>query len=281
MTETPHYLQAQPRNVPDSFGNFLFRQGQVVDIIWPDDARSLNKRLVEYDVLVQHRDPNTDTGTGRTYRATLINQLGGFRDRTRQKLRADKPNKDGISRGTNVAILCLNGEHTAALIIGGLRDDRDSDLSWKDAQTSFEWEENGVSAIITDAGELQIKRGGPTDLDGKQDSGNTVEINTDAGKLVVKPEKGLQVGDGGEKFPKFTTYREAQAQLHQSIQETLATMATAIEAIAVLHLIPIIGPILATPAFGQLGTALETLTGFLASFEAQSQTFESRLHEND
>lgn len=277
----PHYLQNQPSPIPDTFGDTLLRQGQITDIIWPEDPRSLNKRLTEYEVLIQHRDPGSDTGTGRIYRATRLNDLCGFRDRSRQRLRYAKADKEGRSKGSGVVVLCLNGEHAQAVILGGLRDERDTDVGWRDSGIVWDWEENGVTASINEAGEFAFKRGGPTDIDGKQEEGNVVEIRTDTGKLIVQPENGLQIGEGTEKLPKFSTYRQAEGAMHQNIQNTLLTMATALNSIAVLHLIPIIGPILATPAFGQLGTVMSTLAGFLATFEGQGEAYLSTKHTSD
>lgn len=276
----PHYLSSSS-NQADAFGNVLLRQGQVTAIIYPEDTRSLSKRLVEYEVLVQHRDPGTDTSTTRTYRATLLNSLCGLRDRSRLRLRAEKPGKDGSGRGSKVVVLCMNGEHAQAVILGGLRDERDTDKGWRDEDVAWDWEVNGVAASVDAAGELHLERGGPTDLAGEQSSGNTVTVDTDGGKLVVKPENGLQIGEGTEKLPKFSTYRRAESSMLQNIQNTLLTMSTALDAIAVLHLIPLLGPILATPAVGQLGVAMGTLAGFLATFEGQGTTFESGKHTSD
>lgn len=71
----PHYLSPQGPASPDSFSDYLLKPGEVVGIIYPEDPLSISKKLIEYDVEVQFLDPQSRTGRGRPYRATLRSPL--------------------------------------------------------------------------------------------------------------------------------------------------------------------------------------------------------------
>ena len=277
----PHYLQRNRAETSDTLSNFGLRSGQVLDIIYPEDSRSQSKRLVEYNVLVQHRDPVTDTATGRQYRCTRLNELCGLSERQRLRLRKGAPDANGRSKGSHVLVLCVNGETAAAIIVGGLRDDRDTDKGWRDEDVVWDWQVNGVEASVGGDGDLHVRRGGPVDDSGEHSDGGEVAIDTDAGKLLVKPSDGLRLGEATDNFPLFTTYRKDQARLHQTMTAQLQVIGKMLATIASSLLVPVAGPVAASPQFTNISNAFEAINQAIQAFELQDGQFESRLHKND
>ncbi len=156
------------------FNNFLFRQGEVKRVIYPEDAASLSKRLIEYDVLVQHRENNTAVSK-MYHHCKLANDLAGLADKSFRTLRVD-PQKgasmssknefnDGV--GSKVTLLCLNGSDANALIIGGVRDTQDTDVGAKALGHHLHDVFNGASLDIRDDGSILITMGGKTQANGQ------------------------------------------------------------------------------------------------------------------
>ena len=124
----PHYLEMRPPSGDGAFGNMVMRVGEVQELIPPDDPRNLSKKFIEYRVLVQHLDGETLTGTSREYaHCVLINPFGGLADRAFWLLRADSKRDDtGLGKGSKVLMMCVNGEHNSAVILGGVRYETDA-----------------------------------------------------------------------------------------------------------------------------------------------------------
>jgi hypothetical protein len=78
-----------------------------------------------------------------------------------------------------------------------------------------------------------------------------------------------------------TSYRDAEQDLHQRLLELVIEAmvqiegcATAFKSIAVLHVLPILGPILAAPAMGQIGIQMTALTLVMQGIRDALQEFE-------
>lgn len=322
---SPHFLSSQVPSQPDSFGDFTLKPGEVTDVIYPEDPRSIGKKLVEYLVEVQFLDPQTRTGRTRPYRATLGNPMAGVTEREVLVLRADKPNQQtGIGRGSKVVVACLNGEQNSAIILWGLRDTAsDSDLGLRDSGVLYRWDANGVSIAVGTDGSMAMTVTGPKNKDNEttaepdrvgsfrlaangsaslglgssptSDQDDYVLADAADRKIKVSAQAGLHVGKATDSMPLFSTYRQAEGTLHAQLQAqmticqaALTTSAAALSAAATTMLLPVVGPILASPGIAQVGAQLSLVAqAFLQmqlaiqSFEARAETFLSRLNKND
>jgi len=191
-----------------SFSNNLLRVGEVKLVIYPEDARSVTKKFIEYDVMVQHREGGTAT-TKMYSNCHLADALSGFADtyfrvlRTPDKQPATTGNKTvnptSIGFGSKVLILCINAAHAEAVIITGIRDSRLSDKGRKGKGIHLEWTYNGVQFRINDDGSFSVEKSGPTQADGTRDTqrgpdtaANTkVSVDTN-GSFIVQTRDGRQ-----------------------------------------------------------------------------------------
>ena len=325
----PHYLEMRPLSGDGAFSNMVMRVGEIQELIAPDDPRNLSKKFIEYRVLVQHLDGETLTGTSREYaHCVLINPFAGLADRAFWRLRADSKHDDtGLGKGSKVLMLCVNGEHNSAVILGGVRDETDEgDAEWYKSGLRFFLEMNGVRFVITDEGEAAWVHYGPTGIDGKvvdgtpddvvsgftlhkdgsvlmsardkrdeREAAQRIEIVQSEKRIRLKAGRGVFVGEATDEWPLFSTYRRAEQQMHSTITNLLTTlatinetMATAMKATAVLHVIPIVGPILAAPALGQIAVQMTAITvlinaaiSAIQSFEGQAANYLSKKNKND
>lgn len=181
----------------DSFSNFLLRPGEVDSIVYPDDPKSLSKSVLEYRVLVRERA--NGTVVSRYYdNCVLSNCFGGLADQCYYTFRYENVGnkKSSLALGSKVLLLCVNGEYVNAIILGGLRDPKDSSQSkWtKDKSPGhyYKWIFNGVTVSVDDDGQYSIEYGGKTDANGElnkdvdEDSvGTTIALLKD-GTFVAK-----------------------------------------------------------------------------------------------
>jgi hypothetical protein len=170
------------------FDDVALRYGEIQTIITPDMPRSRTKKFIEYDVYCQYRARNK-SANGRMYQNCLLaNPLGGLADYAMWTLRgedsATKDTNNRLGKGSKVLILCVNGETTQAVIIGGMRDQADDGTKTdvKDLGHHLDWVFNGVRAFIDKDGALTVTYGGKTTIDGKLDS--NVDKKTVGTKLV-------------------------------------------------------------------------------------------------
>lgn len=195
-TVIPSYLDVRGRGVPmddGSLTNLGLRLGEVKEIVYPDDPRSISKRLLEYRVEVQHRD-GYGPGTTLIYDTCMVaNLFGGMADVFRYTLRQDDQSKtaeSGLGVGSKVLILCVNGQTTRAIILGGVRDTHldQSTVETKDDGHNLYFEFNGLSFRINKDGEARIQFKGATKVDGSLAGDNngptTVEFRKD-GSLAI------------------------------------------------------------------------------------------------
>jgi len=167
----PSFLGVIDTSRPESTGmwtNTMLRHGEVTDIIYPDDTRSLSHKFIEYKVRVQHRD-GTGYATIEYGNCYVANLFGGIGDKLRFTLRKDSRFHD-LGTGSKVLILCISGETQNAVIIGGIRDSQETVKDQKADGHNLFFEFNGLQSSINDAGEFTVTRLGKTQSDGTPDS---------------------------------------------------------------------------------------------------------------
>lgn len=116
-------------------------------------------------------------------------------------------------------------------------------------------------------------------------SAGKMDIQT-AGKVNIR-SSGVNVGLATDNWLKGSSYRRAESILHTQLSSVLSTLTGLISTAgasfttgSALNAIPIVGGLLALPAFAAGSAALTsagplfgTMAGFISSFEAQSGTF--------
>lgn len=174
-TIIPSYMGVSRRGVAEDTGilsNTSLRIGEVKELVYPDQPESITKRFIEYTVEVQFKD-GYSPGTTTIYHGCLIaNLFGGMGDIFSYTLRSDQTKQtqdDGVGQGSKVLLLCVNGETTKAVIIGGVRDTKTDTQSkdQKDSGHNLFFEFNGLSTRVNKDGELLVKFRGATDIQGK------------------------------------------------------------------------------------------------------------------
>lgn len=242
----------------DVFNNVRLRYGEVQEIVYPTDPKSLSKKFVEYSVFVQHRSAN-NTATGKMYNhCVLANAFGGLADQCHWMLRPDaKPSAkqkgaNGLGKGSKVLLLCLNGEHNNAVILGGLRDQADvSGFGGKEAKDLghyFHFNFNGVSADVDDDGQFVLKYNGKTEVDGTtkvdgskvgtylqldkdgnakladKDDKNLVMIDHANSKVVIKRDNAFELGDATDLMLLGQSFRKEQQKMNNQLLSLINTL---------------------------------------------------------
>lgn len=311
----PHFLRlSEQLPLTSEKGNTLVRLGEVREVIPPEDPRNLTSKITEYRVAVQHLDEYGSAVTRDYPHCTVMTLFGGLADVSSWTPRAD-PSYDratGLGAGSKVLVVCVSGDTSAAVIVGGVRDDRDpGDLTLRDnlGKIHYYARFNGVSVAISEDGSFQVLRGGRTDLAGRTESETASELVMSSedkillgygkkgstptnrveiaeGKVKILSADGLRVGEADQAFMLGDSYRDAEQDFHQRLLELVVEAmvqvegcATAFKSIAVLHVLPLIGPILAAPAMGQIGIQMTALTLVLQGIRDAIDEFE-RFPEN-
>jgi hypothetical protein len=167
-TVIPSYLNTRElgaRGPLRSFSNITLRRGEVQDIVYPDDKRSLSKKYNEYRVLVQMRDGEGAGTSADFYNCVLINDLASGADFSTFTLRPNSKKSEPSGNGSKVLVLCINGDNSQAIILGGVRDG-DQDFDTKDLGHHSIQQFNGIRQEINKEGELTITFKGATKTDG-------------------------------------------------------------------------------------------------------------------
>lgn len=218
------------------FSNTLLRVGEVKRIIYPEDKASRTGRFIEYDVFVQHRENGTAV-TKMYHNCWMANGLCGLADYDFSTLRVNEaragesatgPAPDvaktaELGFGSKVLILCINGSHSEAVIISGIRDSRQDDKGRKAKGIHKDWEFNGVHVNIADDGSYSVEYKGPTKADGKLDTakgstdtaGTKVSVAND-GSFKVQTKDGKQSVVIDHKAGTITVTGDKDLTLHAS-----------------------------------------------------------------
>jgi hypothetical protein len=297
------------------FDNTRLRFGEVQEVVYPNDPKSLSKKFVEYSVFVQHR-ANNGTALGKMYNhVTLANTFGGLADQCHWTLRADatpstkQKGANGLGKGSKVVMLCLNGENNNAVILGGLRDQADvSGFGGKEAKDLghyFHFNFNGVSADVDKDGQFTLAYNGKTEVDGTtkvdsskvgttflldkdgnaklgdKDGKNSLLIDHVNGKVIIKHDKALELGDATDFMLLGQSFRQEQQKMNNqllsmlnTLKGLLTTVAAAMTAAGTSMVTPIGGAVAAAPQFTTAGTALTAATNAVGQMAQAIQNFE-------
>jgi hypothetical protein len=203
MSTIPSFYQTRDADTEAFSGNnsnSLLRIGLIYRVIAPEDADSRSKKVVEYDVLVNHKENGATTGV-LYHNCVVANPLGGKADKETRILRPDK----NTGLGTRVLILCINGEQNSGMIISGVRSTADSDKGIIPVDRTkdfarFEWEYNGINFLIQDDGSVTVTYKGATKNDGnlrdsvdKKAVGTSLNINKDGDFKVATRDQYLEL----------------------------------------------------------------------------------------
>ncbi len=363
----PSYLSAGPKGAIEDVGNMTndsLRVGEIKEIVFPGNKRSISKKFIEYTIDVAHRDgygPEVTT----TYNGCIVaNMFGLGSDTLRYTLRADSLNDPTKNRvlgvGSKVLLLCINGSKARSIIIGGVRDGETGDVgdSADDGHNLF-FCFNGLQATINNEGEFLLTNLGPTKADGSNrddvfpentgayitmdkdgnvelacspiDTPSKITINnhdssitlSSVGVLITNAPDGTTITSDNGNVEVFTnnvylggataardgmvmgtTYRNDESSMNTTMLTQLTTIVTAlgilaglhtaagvgINAAAVFHIVPVVGPILGaipltaagvavnamTPAIVTMTTAVGQMIAALTQFEAKAVTHVSK-----
>jgi hypothetical protein len=177
--------------------NTALRTGYITKINYPEDT---GYSFVTYNVSVDHKDVGGDVSADISYVCILASAFGGLADKSFYTLREtptkDKEKEATLKVGSMVLILCIDGVTRNAVILGGARNEKDTDKGEKDKGHHAYFVFNGVKFGINDDGSWQLEQNGPTKVDGTLDTetqrksatGTTSTANADSVGTVVKVE---------------------------------------------------------------------------------------------
>lgn len=209
-TVIPSYLGATTRGSmegsEDLLGNFALRYGEVKKIYHKDHELNFSKLHTEYEVEVQHRDGVGITSTT-TYRGVAAsNLLGGLADKFEVTYRADtKQNTEGAGNGSKVLLLCISGDQSKAVILGGY-----SESPHEDTTHHMTLQFNGFRLHVNKDGEAELLFRGATNADGSRKG----DEDADGSYLRFSKDGTVTVsGPGGEQYIKIDqTNRKMEIQ---------------------------------------------------------------------
>ena len=201
-TCVPDHMPLESMGVLKSSGalrNFALREGEVKEIIYPQDKRSQSKQYTEYLVQVKHSEPGG--GSCHTkYTGVMISVLfGGIADFFRYTLRADDGTGDsdkyGVGVGSKVTLLCSNGMSSSALILGGVRDKKnDPDTVDKESDGHhLDFAFNGISTTINKDGEFRFQFIGKTLVNGKIDEKGGAKKEASGTSIAVTKDGSFEI----------------------------------------------------------------------------------------
>jgi hypothetical protein len=169
-------------------GNVRLRFGEVKREILPKDKESYSKKYREYEVMVQHYEGGS--ASSRLYHHCMVlSDLGSMADYSTQALRTSNESDYKLGNGSKVFILCVEGNDSRAVIIGGPQQKVDSSKG-----IHREMEFNGVNFQVFDDGSFEIVNKGKTDNDGKmhkdadkEGAGTKVKVEANGNFTVATP----------------------------------------------------------------------------------------------
>lgn len=322
-TVVPSHMQVEDRAPRffsgDYFGDVQLHQGEVKEIIWPDDDRSRTKRFIEYNVVVQYF--RQGIGTTRVYTNCVVsNGLQGLADLEYWTLRAYPSSGDGknnqptVKNGSKVLLLCINGQTNFPIILAGMFDptddtQKDSDLKNKHF---YKWRFNGITFEVDDDGQLKIVYTGKSDEKGDtkvddsvagsfilldkdgnvsiqdSDGKNQFLVDHKNGKIIIKRDNAFELGAATDKMLLGERFRKAQKQLHSDLQIQFATTSklvqqasTAAISAAGKMIVPISGAMSAAVDFAQVGALFLTASQSIDKLGKAIQAFEQSNVDTD
>jgi hypothetical protein len=149
--------------------------GEVRKIIDTSDPKNKNKKFLEYDVAISLFQNGTSSQM-LLYSVPISSIFGGAADYFKYKLRASEltqPKGNGLSSGSKVLVVFIDGKRTKPIIIGGLKEAGNDNFPSQTPSeklevdaTPFRFEYNGLTVGINDDGELLVFFRGKTKADG-------------------------------------------------------------------------------------------------------------------
>jgi len=270
-TVLPHYFTTMDTSweTTGQYDNTPLRIGEIVDVVLPTDKkRSVTKKLIEYTVAVQQRDGAGILCSILYNHCLRANLFGGVADKFTFTLRKSKTNPSiGLSIGSKVLVLCINGETGFAVIVGGMPDVELGAVE-VDLGHNLYFEFNGLNTVINKDGEMILTVKGATNFDGTPASnadttktGQYVKLTKDgsirlgtngddqyllfdnakktislvadqeldvtSSRNVVVKSTGVLVGSATDFWMLGSTYRAAEATCNQQLIAALGAIATA------------------------------------------------------
>jgi len=197
----PSFMSVTDMGVVDTSSgrtNFALREGEVKEIVYPQDTKSQSKMFIEYVVAVRHSEGGTGVVATSRYRGVLASSLfGGVADFLKYTLRSDDGGgdtaQDGIGVGSKVLVLCSGGVTSSAIIIGGMRDKKNDPtaIDKKSDGHNLSFAFNGISAKINDSGEFKLQFMGKTDVKGGLAKG--VDADASPTTLEITKDGSLEI----------------------------------------------------------------------------------------
>ncbi len=196
-TVIPSYLEVAPREPLQDNGfqtNLSLRYGEVKELLLPSNPKNQNKRFIEYYVDVTGKDGFGARTTIRYQTCQLVNLFGTTGDLCRYTLRQGDAGRVSVGLGAKVLMLCIDGEQSRAIIIGGVRDatvdsaeNVDTDLGH-----NYFWEFNGIQQTVDKDGQLQFMFHGATDELGQLADG--VSADAEGSTILMDKTGGIKLG---------------------------------------------------------------------------------------
>lgn len=215
-TIIPSYFDTEgmgARPSSNAFGNMVLRQGEIREVIYPDDPRSVTKTVVEYSVAVQVRDGNGPAAVVNYPNCQAANLFGGTADKLRYTYRAQAKDPEKgkvISDGSKVQILCVNGELRRAFIVGGINEEKTAEAKNDGHNLRFEF--NGVQVGINNDGEMRVEFRGATQTDGKLTS--AADANASGSSLVFSKDGSIKAFTAsGDQFI-YLNHKNKRIEIH-------------------------------------------------------------------
>lgn len=183
-----------------TFSSSLLYLGEVKELIYPSDSRSLSKEFVEYSVLVNYKSDSSGGSTSTVFQnCLLVDLFGNSADTLSYTMRKPKQLFDLqniFDTGSKVLILCAQGQSTLAYIIAGARFHTPKGLSNQEAGHNLFFEFNGLKCTINKDGELTTTFRGATDDQGvllpsanKSAEGSSVSLEKDGSLNLYTAKK--------------------------------------------------------------------------------------------
>jgi len=160
----PSFLSSVSRGTGDGgdlLTNYILRMGEVKKVVKPSSPKSVSKTTTEYEVEVEHRDGLGSSTHTRYTGVVAINAFGGGADYTEVVYRpATKNPADDVGNGSKVLLLCVSGDQSKAVILGGIP------KASTDSSHHYAFEFNGARFEVNSEGEVSFVHRGPTNIDG-------------------------------------------------------------------------------------------------------------------
>lgn len=183
--------------VQKSSNNTMMVVGMVINMIYPDEPKSLTKQVIEYDVLVTDMDRDRGMNLSIYRNCRLSDRFGTPNNSEVFTLTPGKRNSNGnYEKGSIVLIECIAGncDFGMATIIGGINTSSINQYTKEDGQF-YDFFFNGVRQKINKDGEFLIEFNSFIDVDG-----NKANEKAAGTKLLIDKEGRIKISDNEEQF---------------------------------------------------------------------------------